>query len=107
MRKEITRALCLLQPLLVHVLDRAQLPSAIRVTSSWQIPQQPDGAGNLSESSKVRLSHLAIPSNIKHISLPSSKSGTALLEQAVFVLTFCPVLMKSCQSAAELVRFGD
>lgn len=43
-------------------------------------------------------------SNIEHISLPSSKSVTVLLEQAVWVLRFCPLQMISCQAATELVH---
>lgn len=35
------------------------------------------------------------------------KSVTVLLEQAVWVLEFCPAPMKSCQSATELLRGWD
>lgn len=53
------------------------------------------------------LSPLCLISNIKHISLPFSKSVTVLLERAVWVLKFCPALMISCQSATELVLGWD
>lgn len=35
---------------------------------------------------------------------PPQNSVTVLLKQAVWVLTFSPVLMKPCQSVTELVR---
>lgn len=104
--KEIIWALFLAQLVLFDIMNLEKLLSALQIISSaawwsWEAfrKQQSD--------SFTWLSPLCLISNIKHISLPFSKSVTVLLERAVWVLKFCPALMISCQSATELVLGWD
>lgn len=96
--------LFLAQPVLFDIMYLEKLLSAIWVTPSaawwsWE--------GFWKQQSVSPGYPLCFMSNIEHISLPSSKSVTVLLEQAVWVLRFCPLQMISCQAATELVHGWD